>query len=156
MAADLGAAHGTGHAVGLAGGDLEQREALEQPDVADRLAVEARLRGYGVDEVGLGQAGRTAAGGDQLHELAGAVRVVRLAVPARALHGRRGRDVRALGPRGDLGAGVALDRLEVALLARLDERDGTARATDAARAADAVHVDVGRGRDVEVDDVGDV
>ena len=29
------------------------------------------------------------------------------------------------------------------------------RAADAARAADAVHVDVGRGRDVEVDDVGD-
>ncbi len=156
MAADLGAAHRAGHAGGLAGRDLEQREALEQPHVAHGLAVEPGLRGDGVDEVGLGQPGGAAAGGDQLHELAGAVGVVRLAVAARRLRRRRRGDVRALGPRRHGRARVALDRLQVALLARLDERDRAARAADAAGAPDPVHVHVRRRRDVEVHDVGDV
>src|SRR3712207_4854108 len=43
---------------------------------------------------------------------------------------------------------------ELAALAWLDEGDGASRAADAPGPADAVHVDVGRGRDVEVDDVG--
>ena len=64
-------------------------------------------------------------------------------------------DVRALRPRRDARVRVLLDRREVARLARLDERDRAARAADATRAPDAVHVDVGRGRDVEVDDVRD-
>ena len=63
--------------------------------------------------------------------------------------------VSALRPRGDARADVTLDRLELAPLARLDERDRAARATDAAGAPDAVHVDVGASRHVEVDDVRD-
>src|SRR3712207_7001474 len=45
--------------------------------------------------------------------------------------------------RGDRRADVVLDRRELLLLARLDERDRAARAPDAARAADAMDVDVG-------------
>jgi hypothetical protein len=110
-----------------------------------------------VDEVRLGEPGGAAAGRDQLRvvAVARAVGVVRLAVPARRLGGRRRRDVRALGPRCDRGPGVALDRLQVASLARLDEGDRAPRAADAAGAPDPVHVDIGRGRHVEVDDVGD-
>jgi hypothetical protein len=44
VAADLGAVDRLGHADDLVRGDLEQREAVEQPDVADLLAVEARSR----------------------------------------------------------------------------------------------------------------
>ena len=50
---------------------------------------------------------------------------------------------------------MLLDRLELALLLRLDEGDRAARAPDAAGAADAVDVDVRRDRHVEVDDVRD-
>ncbi len=49
-----------------------------------------------------------------------------------------------------------LDRAQHAPLARIDQRDRHALAADAAGAADAVHVDFGRGRDVVVDDVRDV
>ena len=87
-------------------------------------------------------------------------RVVRLAVAARlGLLDLDRRDVRALGPRGDLRVRVLLDRRQLALLLGVDERDRAARAADAARAPDPVHVDVGRRRHVEVDDVrhrGDV
>ncbi len=110
---------------------------------ADGLAVEARPV-HGGDQVGLRQAGGAAARRDQL-AIAGPVArlVVRLAVAARRLGRRRRRDVRALRPRRDLRVGVPLDRLERALLARLDERDRAARAPDAAGAPDAVDVDVG-------------
>ena len=50
---------------------------------------------------------------------------------------------------------MALDRLDLALLARLVERDRAAAAPDPAGPTDPVHVDVGRYRDVEVDDVRD-
>ena len=142
------------------GRDLEQREALEHADVADRLAVEARRAVDRGDQVGGLDALVAAGGGDQLRVAA------RRCVAARRRRGlrwrrgrgsdgRRRRDVRALDPRRDRRRRVALDRLEVAPLARLDERDRAAGAPDAAGAADAVHVDVGRGRDVEVDDVRD-
>ena len=113
--------------------------------------------GHGVDEVGDLDARRRcrrpaislAYGSSPLRETCG-------------LEWRRGRsldrgrlDVRARRPGRDAGADVALDRLELALLARLDEGDGAARAADAAGAPDAVHVDVGRDRHVVVDDVGD-
>ena len=49
--------------------------------------------------------------------------------------------------------GVALDRLELAALLGGDERDRAAALARAARAADAVHVDVGRVGDVVVHDV---
>ena len=62
------------------------------------------------------------------------------------VHGRHGlyRDF----PLGEL-----LDVAEEALLARLGERDGDALAAGAPGAADAVHVRLGRGRHVVVDDV---
>ena len=53
-----------------------------------------------------------------------------------------GRRRRARLPRRDRRADVALDRLQLALLAVLDERDRPARAPDAPGAPDAVHVGV--------------
>src|SRR5438309_1699335 len=80
---------------------------------------------------------------------------VRLGMPARTLAQRRGlRDCSPL-PGIDGGADVAFDRLELAPLALLDERDRTARAADAPGAPDAVHVDVWRDRHVVVDHVCD-
>src|SRR5215216_2376912 len=61
MAPDRGAGDRAGDAIGLAGGDLEQREALEQAHVAHGLAVEPGLRRDGVDEVGFRQPGSAAA-----------------------------------------------------------------------------------------------
>jgi hypothetical protein len=58
-------------------------------------------------------------------------------------------------PRRQLDPGVALDGRDVALLARLVEGDRPPAAPHPAGPPDAVDVDVGRGRDVEVDDVGD-
>ena len=52
-------------------------------------------------------------------------------------------------------AGGLLDRLEQVALARRHERDRVAAAAGAAGAADAVHVGLGVGRDVVVDDVAD-
>ncbi len=65
------------------------------------------------------------------------------------------RDHGARLPWGDLRPDVLLDREELLLLLGLDERDRATRAPDAAGAPDAVHVDVGRARDVEVHDVRD-
>src|SRR3954470_7400257 len=141
-----------------AGRHLDEREALEDSDVADRLAVET-VRGDRGDQVRGLDALVTAGVRDQLY-IAGAVDrrglVVRLAMAAwTRLGGRGGRDPRALDPRRDRRGGMALDRLELAPLAWLDEGDRAARAADAAGAPDPVHVDVGRGRHVEVDDVRD-
>ena len=58
MAPDRGAVDGAGHARGLGGGDLEQREALEDAYVAHRLAVEPGVRGDGVDEIGVYRGGQ--------------------------------------------------------------------------------------------------
>ena len=52
-------------------------------------------------------------------------------------------------------AGGLLDRLQQVALARGDERDRVAAAAGPAGAADAVHVGLGVGRDVVVDDVAD-
>ena len=56
----------------------------------------------------------------------------------------------------DLLLGQPLDVLQEALLARRQQRDRDALAADAAGAADAVHVDFRRRRQIEVDDVRDV
>ena len=68
--------------------------------------------------------------------------------PARAQVGDR-RDRRDL----DLLLRRRFDGAQQAMLARLGERDRGAAAAGAARAADAVHVGLGRGRHVVVDDV---
>src|SRR5687768_7547216 len=52
------------HALGLVGGDLEQREVLEKPDVADVLAVEPGAVHRG-DQVALAEALGAAGAGDQ-------------------------------------------------------------------------------------------
>ena len=157
MAAHVGAVHGAGDPLRLVRGHLEEQEVLEQAHVADRLAVEPG-RGDGRDHIaGLQACGAPARGDDRAVAAVGGDRlVVRLAMPARLGLLQLGRrDVGALGPGRDLGVGVRLDRREVARLARLDERDRPPAAADAARAADAVHVDVRGRRDVEVDDVRD-
>ena len=85
VAAYVGAVDRPRDALGVLRGYLEQREALEQADVTDRLAVEAGSGRHGVDDVGLGEPGGAAAGGDQLRVDPVGLGVVRLAVPARAL-----------------------------------------------------------------------
>src|SRR5205807_4673103 len=138
-ALDRRAVDGRDDALGVLGGHAEEGEALEQLDIADGLAVEPGLLRDRVDEVGDLEALAAAGRGDELGEALVAVgRHVRLGVAARALGDLRRGGVRARGPRGDRGADVALDGLELALLARLDEGDGAAAAPDAARAADAM------------------
>ena len=130
-------------------GTLRKREALEHAHVAHRLAVDARPRCV---TAWTSRRPRRPRRGRRRRSAWPAAR--RRRARSCGLECRRGRSarpgagvvVRALGPRRDLGADVALDRLELALLARLDERDRAARAADAAGAPDAVHVDVGRGR----------
>ena len=80
---------------------------------------------------------------------------VRLGVSARLRGDRRRRDARVLHPRREPDAGVPLDRLDLAPLARLEERDRAAAATDPPRPTDPVDVDVGGDRDVVVDHVRD-
>ena len=154
-----GAADRLDDPLGVGGRDLDEREALEHADVADRLAVEPAAGGDRGDQLARLQARRRgrcwrSASCSPSPLAARRRRAACGGGAARSVDLRRG-DVRALGPRRDLRARVALDRLEVLALARLDERDRAAGAPDAAGAADAVHVDVGRGRHVEVDDVRD-
>src|SRR5829696_5532101 len=110
VAPDVGAVDRVGDAGGLVGGHLEQHEALQQADVADRLAVQAGGR-HGGDQVRLREPGGAAAGGDQGAVAGVAVdgAVVRLAVASRtALLDLGRRDVRALGPGRDTRVGVLL------------------------------------------------
>src|SRR5690606_32481658 len=68
-----------------------------------------------------------------------------------------GVDVLGAGQRhlGRSLAGRLLDALEQVALARCDEADGVTGAASTACAADAVHVGLGVGGDVVVDDVAD-
>ncbi len=97
---------------------------------------------------------RATAADDQLGvRLVAVVLELRLGVTLGLLDDLRRRDLRARRPRRDRGPDVLLDRQELLLLLGLDERDRAARAADATRAPDAMHVDVGRARHVVVDDV---
>ena len=51
LAANFGAVDLLDHAIGILLGNLDEGEALEHADVADRFAVEPRGRGDGVDDV---------------------------------------------------------------------------------------------------------
>src|SRR6478735_9604665 len=107
---DLAAADGDDLRRG-AGGHLDEREALEDADIADRLAVQAR-GGEAGDQVGSLDALVAPGGRDQLHvdgAVAHGLDVTRLRVAARTRLRDRGRpDVRALHPRGDRRRRVAL------------------------------------------------
>src|SRR3954454_18600254 len=100
-AVDGGAGERIDDALCLGRRDLDEREALEDPDVADRLAVEPAAGGGRRDQLAGLETGRASGVGDQLG-VAGAVRavgVVRLPVPPRLLGHLRGADVGALRPR---------------------------------------------------------
>src|SRR5664280_787919 len=127
-ASELLAVEGLDDATRLALRDGQEREALEHHDVANGLAVEARGRRDRRDDVGDAQACCFAAAEYELDVLLTGVvaRDVRLGVPARALADRGRRRDGALLPLCDGGADVTFDRLELALLAILDERDRAA------------------------------
>src|SRR5579875_160895 len=66
VTANVGAAGLTHDALGLGARDLGEGEALEHPDVANRLAIERGGRGDRVDDVRWLQAGGPSTGDDQL------------------------------------------------------------------------------------------
>ena len=157
----LDATGGLKHTVGVPRRNLRKGVVLEHHDVADSLSVQVRRTRERVHHVTRLDTVGAAAGDDQLAKrrlAAVTLRVVWLGVTlgtwpggAGVRLGHRlgdelgdglGSRLRVLGPGGQLDAGVRLDRLHVALLARLVEGDRAAAATDPAGAADAMHVDV--------------
>jgi hypothetical protein len=121
------------------------RLGVPRPARLARFAATAlgRRLGGGLVRLGRGRGCQCLGGGDLVRCGVGDGRALR-----RSAVGRRR-------PGDDLGVRVALDRLEVTPLLGGDQRDRTAGAPDAAGAADAVHVDVRRVRDVVVHDVAD-